>query len=220
MTPSGLTALQERVLAVLAGLEPPWTLTGGAALVGMYGVERATRDLDLFFHGLERLGDLPDEVARRLRSAGFAVAALQSAVALRSFRVSDGSSTVVVDLVADPVPSIEGPQQLVWNGVVILVDTPHEILVNKLCSLLQRSELRDLSDIRDLIEAGGNLERALADAPRKDGGFSPLTLAWVLRELALEPLALVSGLDPASIARLKVFRDELEARVTALARPT
>ena len=41
------------------------------------------------------------------------------------------------------------------GGVSIAVDTKHEILVNKLCALLHRSELRDLMDIAALVAAGG-----------------------------------------------------------------
>jgi hypothetical protein len=31
-----------------AGLQPPWTLTGGGALAGFHTKHRETRDLDLF----------------------------------------------------------------------------------------------------------------------------------------------------------------------------
>jgi hypothetical protein len=36
MSGDRLTALQWRILVVLAGIEPGWTLTGGAALAGFY----------------------------------------------------------------------------------------------------------------------------------------------------------------------------------------
>lgn len=42
-----------------------------------------------------------------------------------------------------------------------------------------------LEDVRVLLARGGNLPRALADAAQKDGGFSSLTLAWVLQSLPL-----------------------------------
>ena len=124
---------------------------------------------------------------------------------------------MVVDLVAEPVPPIEPPRSVVLHGVHILVDTPHEILVNKLCALLHRSELRDLLDIEALLAAGGDLDRALRDAPAKDGGFSPLTLGWVLDGWDVAGVARAAGLDARAepIAR---FRAELLRRVAA--RPT
>jgi hypothetical protein len=56
--PSKLTSLQDRVLIALSGLQPQWTLTGGAALAGCHAKHRETRDLDLFFHHESTLGSL------------------------------------------------------------------------------------------------------------------------------------------------------------------
>ena len=92
---------------------------------------------------------------------------------------------------------------------MIAVDTPHEILVNKLCALLGRSELRDLEDVRVLLESGGDLERALADAPLKDGGFSPLTLAWVLRGFHPRALAPAVGMSQEAAETLERFKEGL-----------
>ena len=176
----------------------------GAALVGFYTAHRTTRDLDLFWHGQERLGD----VERRLLDAGLAVERLQTTTSFVQLRVSGGGEQVLVDLVADPVPVVEPPQQLAMG---VLVDTPHEILVNKLTTLIQRSELRDLEDVRVLVEAGGDLEQAIADAPRKDSGFSPLTLAWLLRSLPVSMSARL-GFDERA---LRQFRDALVEKMSA-----
>jgi hypothetical protein len=103
--------------------------------------------------------------------------------------------------------------------VEILVDTPHEILVNKLCALVQRSELRDLVDVRGLLGAGGDLERALRDAPRKDGGFSPLVLSWQLEGLDLGAMGRAEGLTEHEVAELDAFRTTLIARLSRLSHP-
>jgi len=196
-----LDPLQQRILRVLAGLEPPWTLTGGAALAGFHLGHRTTRDLDLFWHGTRVLGEWADQVQARLRDDGLDVARIQTAPGFRRLRVDDGRRTVIVDLVAESVPFIEAPVELLPG---IHVDTPHEILVNKLCALLSRSESRDLVDVAALLEAGGDLQRAIEDASAKDGGFSPLTLAWVLQSL-----------DSAGDSRLESIRDSLVSRLVA-----
>jgi Nucleotidyl transferase AbiEii toxin, Type IV TA system len=95
----------------------------------------------------------------------------------------------LVDLVADPVPLAEPPVEVDLGGARIWVDTPYQILVNKLCALLSRSELRDIEDVQALVGTGLDLRRALTDAPAQDGGFSPLTFAWVLRQLPIEAMA-------------------------------
>jgi hypothetical protein len=117
----------------------------------------------------------------------------------RRVLVADGAEVVVLDLVADPVPVVDAPR-LAAPG--IYVDTAHEILVNKLTALLSRSEPRDLVDIRALVAAGGDLDRAIRDANVKDGGFSPSVLAWVLRSAPV----------PAD-AGLAAFRDALLSRL-------
>lgn len=98
-------------------------------------------------------------------------------------------------------------------------DTSHEILLNKLCTLLSRKELRDLVDVRELLRQGGDLGRALGEAPRKDGGFSPLMLAWILRGASIQEMAPVGGLSSAEQVELEQFRDDLVARLTQMARP-
>lgn len=207
-----LSPLQSEILDQLANTEPRWTLSGGGALVGFHTAHRVTRDLDFFFHGLSELGEIPGEITRRLGEAGWSVSKLQTAPAFGRLEVRDGDETVVVDLVAEPVPWIE---PAVEAAAGILVDTPHEILVNKLACLLSRSEPRDLEDVRVLVAAGENLQRALRDVPRKDGGFSALTLAWLLRTFPLAA-APALGFDQ---ARLEAFRDELLAVLAAPPRP-
>jgi Nucleotidyl transferase AbiEii toxin, Type IV TA system len=95
------------------------------------------------------------------------------------------------------------------SGDKLTVDTPQEILVNKLCALLGRAEIRDLVDVQWLLRAGTDLQKALADAPRKDAGFSPLTLAWVLRDLRPKVLARVADLGEADAEDLERFKEHL-----------
>ena len=46
----------------------------------------------------------------------------------------------------------------------------------------------------------------MLEAPRKDGGFSPPSLAWVLKDLPVARLAESASYDSAA---LLAFRDEL-----------
>jgi hypothetical protein len=100
-----------------------------------------------------------------------------------------------------------------------MVKTPHQLLVNKLCALLSRSELRDLLDVHVLVDSGVDLTRALADCPGQDGGFSPLMFAWSTRGLPVRRLAAAQGWSDTDIADLERFRDELVARVIAESQP-
>lgn len=153
----------------------------------------------------------------RLTSAQVEV--LQPDPAFCRLRVARGSDVVVVDLVADPVPTIADPAEHTLGDVRILVDPPHEILVTKLCALLSRSELRDLEDVRALLDAGGDVVRALADAPRKDAGFSPVTLSWVLEQLPIAAMGRALARKADEIHGLEAFRQKLVGEILAAAKP-
>jgi hypothetical protein len=83
-----------------------------------------------------------------------------------------------------------------------------EILVTKLCALLSHSELRDLEDVR-----------ALADAPRKEAGFSPVTLAWVLEQLPVAAMGRALGRAADEVRGLEAFRQKLVGEILASAKP-
>lgn len=53
-------------------------------------------------------------------------------------------------------------QRRILDGSTIAVDTRREILASKLAALLERSEIRDLVDVRALLHAGGDLESGRA----------------------------------------------------------
>ncbi|MDP2307244.1 MAG: nucleotidyl transferase AbiEii/AbiGii toxin family protein [Pseudomonadota bacterium] len=195
-----MSPLQRRILDLLAGFDPPWRLTGGAALAGFHLGHRTTRDLDLFFHGRSVLDTIPSEVESTLRAAGLSVRTEREAPGYRRYVVEDPVERTIVDVVAEPVPAVE---PAIEASPGIFVDTRHEILVNKLTALLGRSAIRDLVDVGALLADGGDLDRAIVDAGRKDGGFSPPTLAWLLAQLPVEALAESSGIDPSPLLELR-----------------
>ncbi len=91
--------------------------------------------------------------------------------------------------------------------------------MNKLCTRVQRSEARDLVDVRELLARGGGLRRALADAPKKDSGFSPLTLNGLLGNLAIRDIGTGEGWSDEGLVGLEEFRASLIELVGEPARP-
>lgn len=201
-----LSALQVRVLEAVAPTEPRFVLSGGAALAGFHLQHRQTRDLDLFWRNRERLEELPRSIETSLSNAGFIVETLQTSPAFVQLRVGDKSDAVVVDLIAEPAGNLDAPQRQRVGNAEVLIDSPRAILAEKLCALLERSEVRDLIDIEALVNSGQNLDAALNDAPKRDTGYSPLTLAWVLHDLDVNVLGPSAGLDERAAANLDRFR--------------
>ena len=219
MSDDKLTALQRRILRVLAELNPPWTLTGGGALAGIYLGHRTTRDLDLFWRDRPALGRSATEAQALLRADGLEAAVLRTAPSFGELSVFDGDDVCIVDLVAEPFPSVEAPRHAPIEGVMIAVDSMHEILVGKLTALLGRTELRDLVDVQALLSAGTDLTAALRDAPKKDAGFSAMTLAWVLHSFDAERLARALAWSEAQATAVEAFRQHLIDRLTEISRP-
>lgn len=213
-----LTALQERILVLLAPL-PSWTLTGGAALVGFYTRHRTTRDLDLFFRPQRTLGSIVDDVTATLTADGLQVVPLHTAPTFAQLEVRDLEETIVVDLVADPTPVLERSIATSIGAVTVYVETSYQLLVNKLCALLSRSEIRDLVDIQALLASGEDLDRALSDCPQHDAGFSPLTFSWILKDLPIARLGRTRGWSQEDISSLEEFRGLLMQKVVGLSRP-
>jgi hypothetical protein len=92
-----------------------------------------------------------------------------------------------------------------------------EILANKLCALLSRSEVRDLVDVRALELTGYRVEDALEAARLKDTGFTAGQLAWVLSEIKLgDDLVPPGGI---SVEVLRSYLKDLAARLARSAFP-
>jgi len=154
----------------LTGIEPPFVLSGGAALAGVHLGHRTTRDLDLFWRNRAKLDELPRVIEQSISTAGLTVETLRTSPAFVQLRVSDVKSAVVVDLVAEAADNIEPPAWQRIGDAEILVDSPRAILAEKLCALLERSELRDLIDIEALIRSGEDLEIASPMRPAAIAG--------------------------------------------------
>jgi hypothetical protein len=214
-----LSALQQQILVALSEIRPTWTLTGGGALAGFHTKHRETRDLDLFFHQQRDLGSSVADSTEVLQREGLAVVPLRSSATFAQLDVRLDVESTIVDLVADPTPVAEVAQPVTVDDVTIMVETPHQLLVNKLCALLSRSELRDLIDIRALMESGADLARALRDCPGQDAGFSPMTFAWGAQGLPLRRVAVAQGWSEPEIEALERFRQDLVGHVMAEARP-
>lgn len=213
MTKIELIELQKEFLRRFFARENNFFLSGGAALVGYYLHHRKTKDLDLFTleSEMERGVAIVHEVARELEAD---VESLQTSPDFRRFLLSRGNESIVVDLIREYVFQVDD-QKRVFDGV--RVDTPEEILANKLCALLSRSEVRDLVDVRALEVAGYSLGDALVAARKKDTGLTAAQLAWVLSEISLGDDLVPPG--DVSVSELRNYLDDLKTRLAAMAFP-
>ncbi|MDY0062907.1 MAG: nucleotidyl transferase AbiEii/AbiGii toxin family protein [Myxococcota bacterium] len=214
--PSTLTPLQREILAALRE-GPPFFLTGGAALASGYLRHRQSLDLDLFVveaGELDRLGALLERVAAQ---QGWALETLRRYPGFRRYRVQRDEAATLLDLVhetaAQVVPLLAKP---VHDGVRF--DAIEDLVANKLCAVLGRSEVKDLVDLYFLADSGIDVLAHLDQANQKNAGLDPATLAYVLREMSTDPEGLLL-LRPVAAGELALFRDRLVDRLVQLAWP-
>lgn len=214
MSKSLLSPLQEDVLAAFFRRERRFFVTGGAALAGFHLHHRRTADLDLFTTSMDL--DRADEALRAVaQEVGGAIENKETAPNFRRRLVKRGTDRVMVDLVVDH--AFQGyPEKQLFGD--IRVDPPEEILANKLCTLLSRSEIRDLVDVYALERSGYRVEDALPLAKRKDGSVTPASLAWILSEIQIGDDASIPG--DIAVPALRAFLQDLISRLGRLAYPT
>jgi Nucleotidyl transferase AbiEii toxin, Type IV TA system len=133
----------------------------------------------------------------------------------RRVLVRRGSETVLVDLVIDRAPDVD---RTVDAEHGIRLHSLREIAANKVCALLGRAEIRDLIDLRVILESGCDLQATLADAERKDGGVSAATLAWLIEGLRIPADVPLPG--GVKAAELEAFRGDLVLRLRRLGFPS
>jgi len=122
---------------------------------------------------------------------------------------------VRVDLVLETAERV-GPPPTERDGLSL--DPPEEILANKLCAILGRSEPRDLVDLFYLEKAGHRILAALPAARRKDAGLTPAQLAWAVSQVPLDRLP--DGLlAPLPLDELRAFRNRLLEALERLSYP-
>jgi hypothetical protein len=213
---SRLTPFERSLLEPLLSSIPGLYLSGGAALAVHLG-HRRSLDLDLFADDdlafQAALASLP-VVATRL---GARLEILTDAPGFRRALVTGPhGETLRVDLVRETAERT-GPAPVEADG--LRLDPPEEIVVNKLCAVLGRSEPRDLVDLYFLERAGHPALAALDSARRKDAGLTPALLAWAITQVPLDRLP--DGIvAPVSLDDLSAYRARLVEALERLAFPS
>jgi hypothetical protein len=171
-----LYPLQDRVLQILSGLDTGFYLSGGTAASRGYLHHRFSDDLDLFVNDqpaftlwtdrlIQALGEISGwTVELSLREQRFVRASL-----------SDTKTTLKIEMIND-VPSHVGEIRL--DPILGRLDSPENILANKVTALVDREEPKDMADIWGFCcRLGLSLSTALEGAGSKAAGIFPAEVA-------------------------------------------
>ncbi|MFZ5875099.1 MAG: nucleotidyl transferase AbiEii/AbiGii toxin family protein [Nitrospirota bacterium] len=174
-----LYPLQDRVLKVINAIETGFYLTGGTASSRGYLHHRFSDDLDLFVNDDPRFTRWADRVVHELTgSTDWRIDVIQKDAQFARLSLQAKDVVLKVDLVND-VPSHLG--DIRPHPVLGRIDSPENILANKVTAVIDRHEPKDLADIWGFCRLMGlSLDHALTDAHSKAAGLFPADLARVL----------------------------------------
>lgn len=189
-----LYPLQDQVLGILSRIETGFYLSGGTAASRGYLNHRFSDDIDLFVNDRSEF----DLWTNRLIEAVSGSSDLRLEVRQRDERfvrlnVSKDKAALKVEMVND-VPSHLGEIQ--QHPVLGRVDSPENILANKITALIDREEPKDLADIWGFCgKIGLPLQAALENAGSKAAGIFPADVARLLCTASAEDWRLIRWIE-------------------------
>ena len=213
--PDNFNSAARRTLDALLGLDPPWSVSGRAALWWRTGLSGPINEIALVWHGRAFLGYLLEDVQGLLE-----VASLQSAVLVRGPRrvwliVHDSEDACTLKLAAEPEPPLEHPWQIWLHGQALYVDSWLDILQALLYSLHEDVNVDDLWDLYLLPRSGISLEQGLRVAQRRYPGFDLPRLALRISHFEVQE----DDLPEPGLARFRRFQERLVFLILSLSDP-
>ena len=184
-------------------------LTGGAVLAGWELAHRSTDDLDLFTDSDDAMRAGEHALLLAAAELGGTVEAISTSPDFRRLKVRVGEEQLKVDLVRDR--AVQLFDKVERDGV--RTDEAREIFVNKICTLVERSEIRDVIDLLLLERRGLKVEDYLELAQKKDSGTSAATIAWLVASMRV-PEQLPGGVSKDEVVS---WLRSLETRMLAVA---
>ena len=171
-----LYPLQDRVLGILSGLETGFYLSGGTAASRGYLHHRFSDDLDLFVNDDKEFGLWGDRLIQALEARdGWNVAVSLREQRFMRLSLVEGEAVLKIEMIND-VPSHIG--SLRDDPLLGRIDSPENILANKVTALVDREEPKDLADIWGFCcRLGLPLASAIERAGSKAAGIFPADVA-------------------------------------------
>ena len=171
-----LYPMQDQALRLITEAQTGFYLTGGTALSRGYLGHRFSDDLDLFTNMDHRFANWCHQMIAALSaSRDWQTNVLRQGEYFLRLMIIEEDVALKVECVND-VPSHIGEIQ--EHPVLGRLDSPENILANKISALIGRDESKDLVDVWGLCcRTGLSIKNAITDASSKSAGIYPPDLA-------------------------------------------
>lgn len=180
-----------------------------------YFGHRFSYDLDLFtvkdidWHFHERLFiSVAEEINAEYES-------ITKAPFFHRYELKRGKDKEVIDFVIEKVAQIDKEKK---TFDFVKVDTQLEIGINKICTLLGRTELKDIIDLYFLAKNGFDIKENIEKAKLKDGGVDPAILSYLLSQFKVSKLPDYM-IEEVSVGELEAFIADLKKLMAEIAYP-
>jgi hypothetical protein len=211
-----LTPLKKDFLKEFFAIEDRFCLTGGAALGIFYIDHRVSYDLDFFTVNKDidwkHVESNLHVVCRKIEAK---IEPITKSPSFQRFQLTRNKEHEIIDFVIEWVEQIN-PQKNVIDG--IRVDTLEEIGINKICTLLGRTEIKDIIDLYFLSKNGFDIITHIDMAMKKDGGLDTATLSYIISEIKIKELPDYL-LKTVSLDELNTFLSKLKSDLAEFAFP-
>jgi hypothetical protein len=203
-----LYPLQDRVIGILSGLETEFYLTGGTAASRGYLNHRFSDDLDFFVNDAARFVLWAERLVQSLsRIPGWRLDVTLKEERFVRVGIRAGEALLKVEMIND-VPSRSG--EIRDHPVLGRLDSPENILANKVSALLDRGEPKDLADIWGFCcRMGLSLNDAIRGAQSKAAGVFPADLGRALCTTTSSDWELIRWIEAPDVERFKADLDRL-----------
>ena len=210
-----LTPLKHDFLKSFFKKSQDFFLTGGSALGVFYYDHRFSYDLDLFtvkdidWHFLEKLFiSVAEEINAEYKS-------ITKAPFFHRHELKRGKDKELIDFVIEKVVQVDKEKK---TFDIIKVDTELEIGINKICTLLSRTELKDIIDLYFLVKNGFDIKENIEKAKLKDGGIEPAIISYLLSQFKISKLPDYM-IEKVSIEELEKFISDIKKLMAEIAYP-
>ena len=201
-----LTPLQLEILEIVPD-QPGYYLSGASALSGVYLQHRTSNDLDFFCSDPAVLPLVVGSITAAAHTRNWEVTRKTMYPGHERLKVTSAAASTLVDVIYEPVQQLVPPDEKPRVGS-LHVDSLADLVVNKLCAVVHRSDVKDLVDLFFLDQAGQDLLSFLPAAKSKEGGINEASLAYSLQETPVDPSRLFLR-KTLTADELLAFRDNL-----------
>ncbi len=198
-----LTPVQNNFLEIFFQHTQDFYLTGGTALSAFYLCHRYSEDLDFFTQLDEAFQQVEQIVSATCEKLKINYATVRLTSYFKHLRIGTVKEPLTLHFSRDYAAHLRLPNSI----GKILVDSIEDIMANKICAALGRTETKDLIDLYFLKQAGYTIPDYFEPAQAKDGGLSADTLAYALSQFELTDLPAYL-INPLALPALKQFQAE------------